>query len=281
MTDDLFSALSSLDDAQWRRVILQSAARGVYGGYALPAVPPFEFQRRFNVATDSVSNLAIGHQAYRAIVDALRDLERPLGSESRILDFGCGWGRVARFFLHDVRGENLFGIDIYPPAIESCRQSFTSGTFRVNDRRPPSGFEADAFDLVYAVSVFSHLPEPLHLCWLEEIARVLRPGGVLVATTLDRSFIERSVQVRQSGKAVLTWEKAAAVSFDDPQRALDAFDAGDYVFSPMPAEGYGLAVIPDSYVRRHWTRWLNYERFVDDRRLFRQVVIVMTKPGGG
>lgn len=44
-------------------------------------------------------------------------------------------------------------------------------------------FQDGAFDLVYSVSVFTHLDDAAQRSWLAEIRRVLRPGGIFVAST--------------------------------------------------------------------------------------------------
>ena len=69
------------------------------------------------------------------------------------------------------------------------------------DRDPGAcPYPDDSFDVVYACSVFSHLPETLHLLWLAEIRRVLRPGGVLVATTLSESAVRFAAEARARGE---------------------------------------------------------------------------------
>ena len=47
---------------------------------------------------------------------------------------------------------------------------------------PPLGYGDDAFDLIYSISVFTHLPEPMQFAWLEELKRVSKPGGFVLAT---------------------------------------------------------------------------------------------------
>src|SRR5262249_60680166 len=55
--------------------------------------------------------------------------------------------------------------------------------YQVNTLQPVLGYDDDAFDLIYALSVFTHLPEPDQLTWMDELHRVLRPGGHLILTT--------------------------------------------------------------------------------------------------
>jgi SAM-dependent methyltransferase len=56
---------------------------------------------------------------------------------------------------------------------------------------PPLAFESESFDLVYALSVFTHLTAELQLAWRDELRRVLRPGGFLLVTTHGRSYLPR------------------------------------------------------------------------------------------
>ena len=48
-----------------------------------------------------------------------------------------------------------------------------------------------SFGLIYALSVFSHLSEPLQRAWVAEFRRLLRPGGLLVLSVLGRQVQER------------------------------------------------------------------------------------------
>jgi len=50
--------------------------------------------------------------------------------------------------------------------------------------QPPTGLPAQGFDLVYGISVLSHLSEPDQFAWLAELARLTRPGALLLLSTL-------------------------------------------------------------------------------------------------
>ena len=98
-----------------------------------------------------------------------------------ILDFGCGCGRVTRR-LAGLPGE-VRGSDVDGPAVDWCRENLTFATFTENELEPPLPFPAEDVDFVYAFSVLTHLPVPVQHAWVDELARVLRPGGLLLVST--------------------------------------------------------------------------------------------------
>jgi SAM-dependent methyltransferase len=101
-------------------------------------------------------------------------------SLKRWLDFGCGSGRVARHFSDPEI--SLTGIDVDARAVRWCAR-YLPGTFLVTDPLPPTPFADASFDLIYSVSVFTHLDAEPQFAWLAELRRLLRPGGVLIAST--------------------------------------------------------------------------------------------------
>ena len=62
-----------------------------------------------------------------------------------------------------------------------CRNLHLRGV-RSEPARPPLPYEDDRFDLVYSVSIFTHLDEQLQRPWIEELTRVVRPGGLVLVT---------------------------------------------------------------------------------------------------
>ena len=58
--------------------------------------------------------------------------------------------------------------------------------FSINGPLPPLEFPDDYFDLIYGISVFTHLPEPMQTAWLAELRRVLRRGSFLLTTTYGK-----------------------------------------------------------------------------------------------
>lgn len=105
-----------------------------------------------------------------------------LSDGGEVLDLGCGCGRLARW-IPQAEGR-LTGLDIEPRAIAWCAANLPGG-FHVNvlgDRLP---CREASFDLVYACSVVTHLRKATAAACLQEIARVLKPGGRALVTFHD------------------------------------------------------------------------------------------------
>jgi len=122
--------------------------------------------------------LGSGERSANDLRAALQHVGREFYSFNSILDFGCGCGRVIRWF-HDHPSEcSLYGSDIDAKAIDWCRKKLTFATFSVNDPLPPFRFPDLHFDLVYSISIFTHLDESYQMAWLKELQRVIKPGGI-------------------------------------------------------------------------------------------------------
>jgi SAM-dependent methyltransferase len=98
-----------------------------------------------------------------------------------ILDFGCGCGRVMRHW-RTLNGPRLFGTDYNPYLIGWCRNAFPFAQFSTNELSPPLSYADAQFDLVYTISIFTHLEASLQFAWIAELSRVLKPGGILFLT---------------------------------------------------------------------------------------------------
>lgn len=94
-----------------------------------------------------------------------------------VLDFGCGCGRTSRHWQRPIHGT-----DIRPELVAWCANHLP-GSYAVNDPEPPTRYPDSSFDVVYAVSVFTHLTVERQRRWLAEFARIIRPSGILMLTT--------------------------------------------------------------------------------------------------
>ncbi len=110
---------------------------------------------------------------------------------ARLLDFGCGIGRMVRRLKKWTETGEVWGVDISAPHIAWCRQ-YLSPPFRfaTTTTLPHLPFPDRYFDLVFAGSVFTHIDD-LAEAWLLELRRVTRPGGRTYITIHDESTIEQ------------------------------------------------------------------------------------------
>src|SRR5262245_41067579 len=104
---------ADVSDEEWLQIMIGSVAGSRARGVRLPGFPPDELQRTF-VGSAGEQAIREGFAFYRIVNDYAAQLNRPLRASSRVLDFGCGWGRILRLFLKDVKSKNLCGIDVDP-----------------------------------------------------------------------------------------------------------------------------------------------------------------------
>jgi SAM-dependent methyltransferase len=150
-----------------------------YEGRVLPPAL-MRFKVRGSPSGDGFAT--IGRACANDIRDALRASGRELTEFGSILDFGCGCGGTLVWLRDLAPTATLSGTDIDASAIDWCRANLAYGQFGTNDALPPLGYADATFDLVYAVSVFTHLDEEFQFQWLQELRRILAPGGICLIT---------------------------------------------------------------------------------------------------
>jgi SAM-dependent methyltransferase len=195
------------------------------------AIPPEALRYRIHGSADVESFLQVGEQCSKDIIAALRQIDRDLSSFEAILDFGCGCGRTLRWFELQTEHSRFFGADIDREAIAWCGQHLTRASFLTNGSLPPSGFAADSFDLIYAISVFTHLDEEYQFCWLYELQRITKPSGIVLISTHGDAHInnvppELATEIRKRGMFFL---KSGGWRGMFPAWYQDSFHTKEYI----------------------------------------------------
>ena len=155
------------------------------GDCAAKGFPTASLRYRVNGRPELAGFLAQGEACCRDLQQALADIGRNLDSFRDLLDFGCGCGRTLRWFEASAP-PRFSGTDIDAEAVSFCRSAFAGMHFAVNTPLPPLPYPDGRFDLIYSISVLTHLNEEYQYRWLEELRRVAAPGGIVLLSLHGR-----------------------------------------------------------------------------------------------
>lgn len=157
-----------------------------------------------------------------------------------VLDFGCGCGRILRHW-QKLNGPKFYGCDYNRRLVKWDNETLSFADIRLNGEASRLDFEDNKFSFIYAISVFTHMREEVQNFWVEELTRILSPGGYLLITVHgttrlhEMSFLERQ-------------------RFDDGQLVLrNEFHSG---------ENKCAAFHPERYVREKLCRNLKVVDFI-------------------
>ncbi len=107
----------------------------------------------------------------------------------RILDWGCGPGRIIRHLSKVIgNGCEYFGTDYNKKSIDWCSKNLTNIQFNRNSLKAQLPYADNFIDVVYGISIFTHLSKQLHYDWYNELYRILKPNGIMVLTTHGDNF---------------------------------------------------------------------------------------------
>ena len=169
-TDCVVFSLRWPTDADFRNT-------GAPDGFALP--PPELMQ--LTVAYDnSEMFFRSGQQGAEWIESMLDEYGIQVVSLKAMLDYGCGCGRIIRHWGRYPE-VHVVGVDYNPRLTDWCRTHLRFADFET-PLAANLAFESEYFDLIYAVSVFTHLDAADQAACLTELTRLLRPGGHLLVT---------------------------------------------------------------------------------------------------
>jgi SAM-dependent methyltransferase len=119
-----------------------------------------------------------------------------------ILDFGCGYGRIARLMYYFVDPSNLLGVDPWDRSVQICHEDGMGTNFLQSSYLPTSLPVGNLqFDLIYAFSVFTHLSERAARISLATISRYLKTEGLLVITIRPVEYWHHDQGAQKSGMA--------------------------------------------------------------------------------
>ena len=183
-------------------------------------VPPQELWA--GTWASSAEYLASGKDHSNAMMNILGASGFRFGEKHRILDFGCGAGRIIRCFKPLKEGREIWGVDISTKHILWCHQNLCPPfKFITTTTFPHLPFEDNYFDIIYAGSVFTHISE-LAGAWLLELRRILRPEGRCYITVRDNHSIEMILSSPPGHRLHDTPIRQQLIDFDKEKHFLES-----------------------------------------------------------
>jgi ubiquinone/menaquinone biosynthesis C-methylase UbiE len=153
----------------------------------LPIPPTDDLRLRYGASPEDY--VASGQRDVEAMLDVLKRGGIPADAVARVLEVGCGAGRMLRHVHRLLDAPVCWGVDISAAHITWCQQHLTPPLFFATTTTAPHlPFEDNSFDLVYCGSLFTHISD-LADAWFLEVQRVLRPGGCAYITIHDEHII--------------------------------------------------------------------------------------------
>jgi SAM-dependent methyltransferase len=133
--------------------------------------------------------LETGQYSVNSMIKDMQATGFPVTNCTRILDFGCAAGRMIRWLKDIAEKGEVWGVDVSAEHIAWCTRNLSPPfNFATTTEIPHLPFDDRYFDFIYAASVFTHIDD-LAAAWLQELRRVLRPGGRLYATIHDEHLV--------------------------------------------------------------------------------------------
>lgn len=185
-----------------------------------------------------------------------------------VVDWGVGCGRVARHFwespvsgLPSNPSQTFIGVDIDAVNVDWCRRNLADhGDFSLLSLE---GFDLpdSSVDLLYGISVMTHLSEYHQHLWLREISRILRPGGCAILTTHGETAYANPTLI-----ALPFVDKFGF--FDGMADAAIGSDMDTYYRSTFHARWY---------VREQWSRYFDILDIIPAANAFLQDFVVVRK----
>jgi len=130
--------------------------------------------------------LADGWRTLSELMVLMDSVDQPLARLGSVLEFAAGFGRFTRH-LAPILPDRLTASDIHPGSVEFLREQF--GVEAFYSKHDPLRLEIPGrYDLVFVLSMFTHLPPAMWGAWLRKLHSAVRPGGYLAFTVHNEAI---------------------------------------------------------------------------------------------
>jgi SAM-dependent methyltransferase len=210
-----------------------------------------------------------GTKMFKAIENCILTYCGPNIKDFQIVDFGCGVGRVALPLFDKYRKpDRCFDVD--PSVIEYLRKVIPDASPETIQFTPPMPVESNSVDCLFAVSVWTHLDPSAADTWMQEVIRVLRPGGIALITTASYA----SLAARKKLGKTWVWN-----TITDEELREKGMIFHQHPPTPGVTGVYGLASHDPEWLKKEWSaKYMPVIDIVIGGILGQQDINVMRKP---
>lgn len=232
-------------------------------------MPPLSLRGRVGGFVDEAAFTRSGLLHVDCFASCLAQAGVTLADSSDLLEWGAGCGRMTAHLPARAPAARITAVDTDAEAMAWAAEALSLHAVAAVPQLPPTTLESDAYDIVIGHSVFSHLDLRAQDAWLEELARVTRPGG--------------HVAVSFNGPEALDWHLRHPLVDVSPAVAdAVARDGiavwGDDGWEAEFYDGYHTTFHTHAYVREHWSRWFEVVEIHAAAALPTQDVAVLRAP---
>ncbi|WOJ98187.1 class I SAM-dependent methyltransferase [Congregibacter brevis] len=235
----LRDACQTLSSQEWEELYLSHARGERHDIVPFPDASTQELTNNLNGEKTAISAIQILNCMMRSVGE-IREPVRGM----RVLDYGCGWGRMTRLLPFYFDPQAIVGVDVDEHLIRSAKTLVPCIKHSRIKNLQALPFKDGSFDLVLANSVFSHLSELACKYAFAQISRVLSPGGTFVFSALGRPQLDKFY----SNKLQRSWIENILGSRED---AITTLNQQSFVWGATNRwDQYGIAIAEPLWLRQ-------------------------------